>query len=59
MLFIHLLLKVRKHLDELVLGSIVPCPGALGREDSFFDIFDMDVENGRMLIRRLRVSCGG
>ena len=33
-LFIHLLLKVRKHLNELVLGSIVPWPRGSRREDS-------------------------
>ena len=33
-LFIRLLLKIRKHQDELVLRSIVPCPhGAVGVED--------------------------
>ena len=33
LLFIDLLLKVRKHLDELVLGSIIPAPWAVGGED--------------------------
>ena len=33
-LVIHLLLKVRKHLDELVLRSIAPCPREAGGDDS-------------------------
>jgi len=33
-LFIHLLLKVRRHLDELVLESIAPCPCVVSGKDS-------------------------
>ena len=54
-LFIHLLLKIRKHRDELVFSSIVPCPWCSRCErQSFLNIFDVDVRNCRMLIR---ISC--
>ena len=58
--FIHLLLKVRNHLDELILGSIVPCPRGSRRErQSFPNILDVDIENSKMLIIRPWAYQGG